>query len=150
MTIRLLSAALGAVLAVSGAVSAQGLVPEAQVPTGQFTTAVEVRPILQATRANWIAVREYEGKDLLYVTHLMSWRCGLAQLRLSINGGPFQDWALPPCHMGTNAPNAITENDGPIYIEGPLGAVQSVVVEITYDDLQVETAEFTRPQVLMP
>lgn len=116
----------------------------------QFTTAAEVRPMLDATKARWIAVREYEGKDLLYVSHLMAWRCGLVKLRVAINGGPMQDWSLPECHLGTNAPNAITPEDGPIYIEGPLGAVQTVDVEITYDDLEVETASFQRAQVLMP
>lgn len=127
-----------------------GLRAEPQTPTGRFTTATEVKPIMAATRNNWVALREYDGKDFLYITQILSWRCGLAQLRLGINGGPLQIWPLPPCHENTASPNAITDADGPIYAEFPLRAVGSVEVEITYDDLTTETAQFPRNSILMP
>ncbi len=127
-----------------------GLAAEPQVPSGRFTTAVEVRPILQATRANWVAVRDFNGQDLLYVTHLWSWRCGLAQIRIAVNDGPPEPWPLPDCHLDTNAPNAIRDGDGLPYRGFARGSVASVTVEITYDDLSVESARFDRAQILMP
>lgn len=123
---------------------------EPQTPSGRFTTATEVRPILSATRANWIAVREFDGKDLVYVTQLWSWRCGLAELRIGINGAAPQVWPLPPCHLDQPAPNMIQQTDGLPYAEFPLGAVQSVEVQITYDDLGTDSARFNRQGVLIP
>lgn len=133
----------------TGSVSVAGPVAEVQTPTGKFTTAVEVKPILQATRGNWVAVREYEGQDLLYLTHLLSWRCGLLGVKVGINGGPMQDWPMPECQLDTAAPNAIPA-DAQIYEAHPLGSVATVEVEITYDDLSTDTAQFERRQVLMP
>lgn len=130
--------------------SAPAFAPEPQVATGQFTTALEVKPILQATRASWVAVREYEGRDLVYLTHLLSWRCGLHEIRYAINDGPMQVWPMPPCHEGTAQPNALTPEDGLPYVVFPLGAVQSLSVELLFDDLDTASARFERPQVLMP
>ena len=132
------------------AVVPAGLVAEPQTPSGKFMTATEVKPILGATRGNWVAIREFNGQDLLYVTHLWSWRCGLAAMAISVNDEPMQNWPLPPCHEGTAQPNAITDSDGQPYLTLKLGAVQKVAIQLVYDDLSMERAEFTRPQVLMP
>lgn len=123
---------------------------EEQVATGKFTTALEVKPILTATRGNWVAVRDWDGQDLLYVTHLMAWRCGLVALRVGVNGAVPEDWPLPPCHMDTATPNALTPEDGLPYRAFAAGSIQSITVEITYDDLTTDTAEFERKAVLMP
>lgn len=125
--------------------------PEPQVPTGQFTTAVEVRPILEMTQGQWIALRDYDGKDLLYFTQLLSWRCGLWEIRYGINGAPASEvLPLEPCHDGTASPNALTSVDYPIYLEFPAGSIASVTVAITYDDGTTAEATFDRAQVLMP
>lgn len=126
------------------------LVAEAQVPTGKFTTATEIRPILQATRANWIAVREFDGQDLVYFTHLMAWRCGLVQIRYQINDGDEEVYPMPPCHEAEAQPNAIKPEDGLPYIRFALNSVQKVRVKVIYDDLGEDTVVVDRLGVLLP
>ncbi len=127
-----------------------GLVADDQTPTGKFTTAGEVKPILNATKGNWVAVREYDGKDLLYVTHLWSWRCGLHAMAISINDEPMQNWPLPECHMKYTTPSAILEEDGLPYLSFKLGGVQTIDIQIVYDDLSMDAARFERGNVLIP
>ncbi len=126
------------------------LVAEPQEPSGKFTTATEVRPFLNATKGNWIAVREFDGKDLVYVTHLWAWRCGLLEMRLGINGAAPEIWPLPDCHMDQPMPGVVLEQDGLPYRSFELGSVQSIDVQITYDDLGTDAVSFDRSQVLMP
>jgi hypothetical protein len=127
-----------------------GLIAEPQTATGKFTTAQEVKPILTATKGNWIAVREYDGRDLLYVTHLWAWRCGLSAVAVSVNEAPFVDWPLPPCHMKYATPNAVLEEDGLPYSTWDLATVATVSVQVVYDDLTMDIATFERGSVLIP
>ncbi|UWQ48639.1 hypothetical protein K3720_11915 [Leisingera caerulea] len=137
--------------AVSAPAPAQtALAAEPQQATGRFTTATEVKPILSATRANWIHVREFNGQDLLYVTHLWSWRCGLAQVRLGVNGAAPEIWPLPKCHLDEGFPNMIKEEDGMPYRSYPLGSIQQIAVEVTFDDLTVESLAFGRDGQPLP
>jgi hypothetical protein len=127
-----------------------GLVAEPQEPTGKFTTAAEVKPIMTATKGNWVAVREYDGQDLLYVTHIWGWRCGLHAMAISVNGEPMQNWPLPPCHMKYTTPSAILEEDGLPYLRMRLGSVQTIDIQLVYDDLSMDTASFERGNILIP
>lgn len=138
----------GAILNMS--VVPAGLVADPQTPTGKFTTAAEVKAIMNATKGNWVAVREYDGSDLLYVTHIWSWRCGLAAMAISINDEPMQNWPLPGCHMQYATPNAILEEDGLPYLKLRLGSVQNITIQIIYDDLTGDVASFQRGNVLIP
>lgn len=127
--------------------------PEPQVPTGRFTTAVEVKPILTMTRPQWIAIREFDGQDLLYFTQMLSWRCGLWEIRYGLNGAPPTiSLPLEPCHDQTASPNSITDTTGdyPIYITAPLGSIESVEIEIVYDDGTTDAGVYARQFVLMP
>lgn len=139
----------GASEAVEVEMSPRGYEAEAQVPSGKFTTAIEIKPIMNATRANWVAVREYDGNDLIYMTHILSWRCGMVELRYAINEGPLQDWPLAECDVDAAQPNAIPP-EAKIYEVHPLGSVVSVEVEIIYDDMSRERARFERKAILMP
>ena len=149
MILRAVSAIAALALAAPAGAQDAAMVAEPQVPTGKFTTATEVRPVLQATRGTWVAVREWEGQDLIYVTHVLSWRCGLSRLRVAVNGGDLRDWPMPPCRDDSATPNAITPDDGPIYAAYPVGSVESVQVELVYDDLSTERAAFDRAAILI-
>ncbi|BBU55547.1 hypothetical protein KU6B_18120 [Mameliella alba] len=124
-------------------------VAEQQVPSGKFTTAVEVKPILNATRSNWIAVREFNGQDLVYVTHLWSWRCGLVAIHIGINGAQPEPWPLPACNEDSPAPNAMPADELP-YRAFALNSVEEMTVELIYDDLSIDRATFNRTGALIP
>lgn len=119
-------------------------------PTGKYTTTAEVKPIFDMTRANWIAVREFNGKDLIYVTQIWSWRCGLSELHIQINGGGFANWPLPACHEKYAQPNVILEEDGQPYATRALGSVQSVDIRLVYKDGSTDMQNFLRGNVLIP
>lgn len=137
------------VFGISMPAHAQEFTAEDQTPTGKFLTASEVKPILSATKANWIAVREWEGQDLLYVTQLLSWRCGLHELRYRVNGEEALVWPLPPCDAASYTPGAIPE-EAQIYIQLPLSSVETVQIDLLYDDLTTEQGVFERSSILIP
>lgn len=117
-----------------------------------FTTAAEVKPILGATKASWIAVRAYEGQDLLYFTNLLAWRCGVKAVAYGGNGAAAET-ALPmePCYEAEAAPNALKMDQGVMpYVTLTLDSVQSVTVLVTYDDGSSETVDYQRAAVLTP
>lgn len=116
----------------------------------QFTTAAEIRPILDATKANWVAVREYDGQDLLYFTHLMAWRCGLDSIYYSVNSGAEVLWNGEPCHDGEAQPNAIKATDSLPFTKFALQSVNTVNVRLVYDDGGEATASFARADIMTP
>ena len=127
-----------------------GLTAEPQIVTGKFLTATEVKPVLNATQANWVAVREYDGQDLVYVTHLWAWRCGLLQMEVAINEGEYEIWDMPKCHADEGSPGAIKSGDGAPYHSFELGSVQNIKVRLVYDDLTTAEAAFERAAIMTP
>jgi len=129
-----------------------GFTPEDQTPSGKFTTATEIKPILTATKGSWIALREWDGRDLIYFTHLESWRCGLHAVWFGVNGAPpTTRYELAPCNPDAPAPNALPSDGGHLpYLRMPLQSVQQVDIRILYDDGTEDTGSFLRKNVLLP
>ena len=127
-----------ACLAVTCAVSANA----------QFNTAAEVKPILQMIKGNWIAVREFDGQDLVYFTMLEVYRCGLQQIRYVINDGKPRVWVTEPCE-GDQTFAEIGADRLP-YATFPLGSIDKVRIELTYDDGTVQTESFDRAGIMTP
>ncbi|WP_078527158.1 MULTISPECIES: hypothetical protein [Thioclava] len=136
MSVRKLSGAVLAAMLVAAPVAAQN-----------FTTAAEVRPILDMTRDSWVAIRERGDKDLVYFTHLLAWRCGLSEIRYGFNGAaPNAKFKMEKCHEGSAQPNAISGDN--VFVSQPKGSVKDVRVKLIYDDGSSEEARFKRNAVL--
>lgn len=116
----------------------------------QFTSAAEVKPILEATKGNWVSVREYEGQDLLYFTHLLAWRCGLDAIYYSINGGSESRYQAEPCHEGEAQPNAIRADAVLPFLRFELGSIKTVDIRLVYDDGSEGRAHFERNAIMTP
>lgn len=118
-----------------------------------LNTAAMVRPILEMTKANWIAVREWEGQDLLYFTQLLPFRCGLHKILYGINDAPaktaFNAEPCPPEAEGEMFATIEAENYLP-YLTFELGSIERVTVTLVYDDGVRDTVEFQRADVMTP
>lgn len=125
--------------------------PASPVWADNFTTAAEVKPILTATKPMWIAVREFDGRDLLYFTNLLAWRCGVEKVAFGINGAaPETALIMEPCYDAEPQPNALKVADVLPYVTLDLGLVQTVTVLVTFDDGSTETGEYARAKVMTP
>lgn len=113
-----------------------------------WTNPAQIRPILEMTKANWVAVREYEGQDLLYFTHLFAWRCALSEIRFGVNGEPADTPVLmEDCYEDEAAPNAQKMTEMLPYYTYPLNSVESVSIKIIYRDGTEDSGVFDRAGV---
>lgn len=102
------------------------------------------KTILPAIKDSWIAFRNYDGRQYVYFTMLVTYRCGLQAVRFGVNGGPMDEaFPLPPCDPDN--PNAIDAEAYPPYITMPLGAAETVGVQIIYSDGEKSEVVTFRP-----
>lgn len=121
------------------------------LPAQSQTTAADVKPILTMIKGMWVSVREYNGNDLLYFTMLESYRCGLDGVKYGINTDVAdQVWEQETCYVDEASPNAMKMEDGLPFISLDLGSVESVIVEITYDDGTTDTETYERAAIMTP
>ena len=93
----------------------------------------QVKSILESTKDSWIAFRIYDGMQYYYVTHLLSWRCGIRQVRYSENSDALdKSWPLPDCNK--LLPNNIPD-DAKIHSKRmKVGTVKTLAIQLEYDD----------------
>ncbi len=89
------------------------------------------KKILGMIKDSWVSFRDFNGQQLIYFTMLESYRCGIAEVRFSINSEALDKiWRLQPCDP--KKPNAIT-TDRP-YLALPPGTAKSIAVQLTFTD----------------
>jgi hypothetical protein len=100
--------------------------------TLKFSTASEQlaqgKQILEMTKGSWLSFRDYDGKVLLYFTHLLSYRPVIQEIRYSINSEALdQNYKFKP------SDKMYIAGDDLVYITVPADS-QYAAVQITYKD----------------
>ena len=90
-----------------------------------------MKQILNMTQSNCVSFRDFNGKQLIYFTHLESYTCGIKEVRYSINSDELDKvWELQPCD--TEKSMAVTKDI--LYLTMPLGTAKSIAVQVTFAD----------------
>ena len=120
MTKSISTMALAAMLLAMPAQAQQAMPPE------------QMKQVIGMTRASWVALRDWNGRQLVYFTHLISYRCGLREVRYSINAGlPDKTFPLPECNP--DMPFSVPKK-AKIWISLPPETVKSIAVQVTFKD----------------
>ena len=91
----------------------------------------QMKQILNITKDNWVSFRNYNGKQLLYFTHLESYTCGIKEVRYGLNHDTLDRvWLLQPC----DPKNPLAIKKDIVYLTMPLGYAKSVAVQLTFTD----------------
>jgi hypothetical protein len=100
--------------------------------TLKFSTASEQlaqgKQILEMTKGSWLSFRDYDGKVLLYFTHLLSYRPVIQEIRYSINSD-----ALDQTYKFKPSDKMFISGDDLVFITVPANS-QYAAVQITYKD----------------
>lgn len=114
----------------------------------QFTTAEEVKPMLDFTRADWVSLREFNGDDQLLFTHILAWRCGIDRISYAVNDGKRARLTMEACYEGETRPNDFKDTSILPYVTFPKGAVETVSVWLNYDDGSTDKEDYKRKAIL--
>ncbi len=96
--------------------------PDDQLRSGQ-------KQILEQLWTAWVSFREYNG-NLVYFSHLVSYRCGISKIEYTLDNGKTEEWPLEACDPAN--PNGITDNSK-LFRKVP-GTTKTMQVQLTYYD----------------
>ena len=100
----------------------------------------DARKTLEMTSGSWVAFGGYSGL-LVYVTHLVTYRCGIREARIGIDSTvPDRKLAFPPCDL--RDPFKIPEK-AELYLRVP-PTTKLVSIELTYQDGSVSEVKTFR------
>lgn len=132
--VKILVAALTAMTVLSESSNAQ---------TTKVMPLAQIKTIMDATKNSWLAFRVYSGRQLIYFTQIISWHCGLSEIRYSLNGTDLDKrFPVPKCNP--HLPNNIGQNDK-IYLEFKPNTVKTVAVQLIYDDASASDVHIFGP-----
>ena len=95
--------------------------------------AGQEKQILPLIKGNWLAFRNYSGKQFVYFSNLLAYRCGLADIRYSVNSDALdRAFRLPPCDPVN--PQVLDAVKYPPFVTLSPGTAKQVSVQAVFKD----------------
>ena len=91
-----------------------------------------VKQVLKLSRNQWIQFRNYNGRQLVYFTLFVTYKCGLKEIRYSVNSEDL-DKQFPLAECVPFVPYNIGPNDK-VYLTFEPGTAKTVSVQLVFDD----------------
>jgi hypothetical protein len=90
------------------------------------------KQMANAAATQWVAFRDFNGRQLVYFTTVVSYACGLTEIRWSMNSDSLdQNWPVPKCNE--YLPFAIN-TDNKIYETLKLNTAKTISVQLVFKD----------------
>lgn len=103
----------------------------------------QVKKIMELTKDRWVAFRAYGGRQWIYFTHLVVYRCAIGEVRYSIDGnGLDQRFPLPKCDP--QRPLSV-DPDHKVALTFAPGHAKTVTVQIVFGDGSESPAHSYKP-----
>ena len=91
----------------------------------------QMKKILNMTQNSWVSFRDFNGKQLIYFTHLEAYTCGIKEVHYSLNSNDLDKvWELQACP--SEGISSIKKEL--IYLILPLGTAKSIAVQLLFVD----------------
>ena len=91
----------------------------------------QMKKILNMTQNSWVSFRDFNGKQLIYFTHLEAYTCSIKEVHYSLNSDDLDKvWELQPCE--SEGISSIKKEM--IYLTLPLGTAKSIAVQLLFVD----------------
>ena len=91
----------------------------------------QMKKILNMTQNSWVSFRDFNGKQLIYFTHLEAYTCGIKEVHYSLNSDDLDKvWELQPC--ASKGISGVKKDM--IYLKLPLGTAKSIALQLIFTD----------------
>ena len=91
----------------------------------------QMKKILNLTQNSWVSFRDFNGKQLIYFTHLEAYTCGIKEVHYSLNNDDLDKvWELDSCE--SEGISSIKKDI--IYLTLPLETAKSIAVQLVFSD----------------
>ena len=99
----------------------------------QMPPPAQLKMMAEAAKAQWVAFRNWDGRQWIYFTIPVTYHCGLTEIRYSLNGTDLTErWPVPECNA--QMPFNVDPEKDQIYLALAPGAVSSVSLQLVYAD----------------
>ena len=110
----------------------------------QTPPVAQLKMMAEAAKAQWVAFRNWDGKQWIYFTIPVTYHCGLTEIRYSLNGADLAErWPVPACNA--QMPFNVDPQKDQIYLALDPGTVSSVSLQLVYADGMESALRTYRP-----